>query len=152
VLLVIVVFFIAAYTGRELFSARLFEKASPFVWPVLGFSLMTLSIAICQIYRLYIKKDHEVRRLRAGLDWLLAGGLLSLLAGITGTLYEMYRMALFSFAEVDRALIFLVDWALESSALMIVSLDVAIAAGIVWFVLMNKARSIELDEAAWLLE
>lgn len=151
-LLTLVVFFIASFSGRELFSARLLERASPFVWPVLGISLATLSIAVFQSYRLYIKKDHDVRRLRAGLHWLLAGGAFSLLAGLTGTLYEMHRSVALSVAEVEKALLFLVDWALRCSALMIVSLDVAIAAGIIWFVLMNKARSIEIDEAAWLLE
>jgi hypothetical protein len=130
----------------------LLERASRFVWPVLAISLATLSIAVFKIYRLYVKKDHDVRRLRAGIDWLLAGGSFSLLAGIIGTLYEMHGSVMLAVAEAENAMLLLVAWALKCSALMIVSLDAAIAAGIIWFVLMNKAKSIEMDEAAWLLE
>ena len=151
-LLTVGVIFIASYTGRALVSADLLENATGFVWPVLGISLATLALAVFKAYDLYIKKDCDTRRLRAGIHPLLAGGLLSLLAGLVGTIYGAYRAAVHSAAEIERAVLLFVDWSLGSSALMIISLDVAIAAGIVWFVLMNRARSIEMEKAAWLLE
>ena len=51
-----------------------------------------------------------------------------------------------------RTLPALVEWAIGGSALMIVSLLAAIAAGIAWFVVMNKIEGIEAAEASWLLK
>jgi hypothetical protein len=152
VILVAIVLFIAGAAGRNLFSADLFRQASSFVWPLLVLSFGTLAVAVFQAYKLYIKKDHSVGRLQSGLPWLLAMAGLSLLTGFLGSLLEMYRSVVMSTEHVERSLVYLVDWALRCSAMMIVSLLVAIAAAVIWFVLMAKVRRIEVAEAAWLLE
>jgi hypothetical protein len=46
----------------------------------------------------------------------------------------------------------LVLWGIHASATLVVSLLVAIVAGLLWFMFSNKARSIEIAEAAWLLD
>jgi hypothetical protein len=152
VLLAMAVILIAAYSGRQVLSAQLYMQASRFVWPILIFALAALVLTIWQVYRLFIKKDHDIRTLGAGLPWLLATGAASLLTGLLGMMYEFHRSALMAVAEVDRSLVFLIESALRCSAMMMVGLVTAIAIGIVWFVLINKIRSIEIAEAAWLIE
>jgi hypothetical protein len=152
VLLAMAVIVIAAYSGRQILSAQLYTQASRFVWPILLFALAALVITIWQIYKLYIKKDHDIRTLGVGLPWLIAAGASSLLTGLLGMMYEFHRSVRMAVAEADRSLVFLVECALRCSAMMMVGLVTAIAIGIVWFILMNKVRSIEIAEAAWLIE
>lgn len=152
ILLAMAVIVIAAYSGRRILSVELYAQASRFVWPILMFALAALVITIWQIYKLFIKKDHYIRSLGVGLPWLLATGAASLLTGLLGMMYEFHRSALMAVAEVDGSLVYLVDCALRCSAMMMVGLVTFIAIGIVWFVLMNKVRSIEIAEAAWLIE
>jgi hypothetical protein len=152
VLLAMAVIVIAAYSGRQILSAQLYTQASRFVWPILLFALAALVITIWQIYKLYIKKDHDIRTLGVGLPWLIAAGASSLLTGLLGMMYEFHRSARMAVAEADRSLVFLVECALRCSAMMMVGLVTAIVIGIVWFLLMNKVRKIEIAEAAWLIE
>ena len=152
VLLAMAVLLVAAYTGRHVLSADLYQQASRFVWSILLFALAAIVITIWQIYKLYMKKDHDTRTLGDGLPWLLAAGAASLLSGLLGMMYELHRSALMAAGEVERSLLFLVQCALRCSAMMMVGLLTAIAIGIVWFVLMNKVRRIEIAEAAWLME
>jgi hypothetical protein len=152
VLLAMAVIVIAAYSGRQILSAQLYTQASRFVWPILLFALAALVITIWQIYKLYIKKEHDIRTLGVGLPWLIAAGASSLLTGLLGMMYEFHRSVRMAVAEADRSLVFLVECALRCSAMMMVGLVTAIAIGIVWFILMNKVRSIEIAEAAWLIE
>lgn len=86
-------------------------------------ALLTALVAVFQWNKLYIKKDHDTRRLRAGLPWLIATGCASLAIGLYGAMYESYR-----------------------------SVMVAIAAFIVWSVLVDKVKRIEQAEMMWLLE
>ena len=151
-LLAMAVIVIAAYSGRQILSAQLYTQASRFVWPILLFALAALVITIWQVYRLYIKKDHDIRTLGVGLPWLLGAGAASLLSGLLGMMYEFHRSALMAAGEVERSLAFLVECALRCSAMMMVGLVTAIVIGIAWFVLMNKVRRIEVAEAAWLIE
>ncbi len=152
VLLAMTVIVIAAYSGRQIFSARLYAQASRFVWPILLFALAALVITIWQVYKLYIKKDHDIRTLGVGLPWLVAMGAASFLTGLLGMMFEFHRSALMAADDVERSLVFLVESALRSSAMTMVGLFTVIAIAIVWFVLMNKVRNIEIAEAAWLIE
>ena len=152
ILLAMAVIVIAAYSGRQILSAQLYTQASRFVWPILLFALAALVITIWQVYKLYIKKNHDIRTLGAGLPWLPGAGAASLLSGRLGMMYEFHRSALMAVDEVDRSLVFLVECALRCSAMMMVGLVTAIVIGIVWFVLINKVRRIEIAEAAWLIE
>ena len=86
------------------------------------------------------------------MPWLPGAGAASLLSGLLGMMYEFHRSALMAVDEVDRSLVFLVECALRCSAMMMVGLVTAIVIGIVWFVLINKVRRIEIAEAAWLIE
>jgi hypothetical protein len=152
VLLTALVIFVALYAGRELFSSQLYVRAGGFVWPILGIGLMTVFTAVFRIYALYIKRDHAIRRLRAGLAWLVAGGCASIVIGLFGAIIETFRAVRMGVADIEMSLHHTIDGALRCSAMLIVSLLTAIAAFCLWFVLVNKARRIEQAEAAWLME
>ncbi|HER43309.1 MAG TPA: hypothetical protein ENO08_02470 [Candidatus Eisenbacteria bacterium] len=152
VLLAMAVIVVAAYTGRQVFSVDLYQRAGRFVWPILLFALAALVIAIWQIYKLYIKKDHDIRTLGVGLPWLIAPGAASILTGLIGMFYEFHRSIRMAAEGAGGSPVFFVECALRCSAMMMVGLVTAIAIGIVWFILMNKVRSIEMAEAAWLID
>jgi hypothetical protein len=152
VLLTALVVFIALFAGRELFSSQLYARAGIFAWPILAVGLMTVFVAVFRFYALYIKRDHDIRRLRAGLAWLIAGGCAGIVIGMYGAVIETYRAVRASIANIEMSLQYTIACALRCSAMLIVSLLTATAAFCLWFVLVNKARSIEQAEASWLIE
>ena len=151
-LLVTLLLFIVAFSGRELLTTRLFAEASRFVWPVLSVSLYALLMTLVNIYRLYIRKQYDPRRLRSGPVTVLAVGVVCLLTGFAGTVVETYSLALAIAADTGAAMNGIVDWAVSCSAMLMVALFAAIAAGIVWFVLDDRVRRMEAAETAWLFE
>ncbi|UCF04495.1 MAG: hypothetical protein JSV33_11220 [bacterium] len=152
VLLSVVILFIAAFAGRELLSTEIFKQASGFIWPVASAAFGTLVITVFQVYRLYIKKDHAIRRLRSGLVYLPVMGCLSMLVGMYGFFMELYRLVVSGMPEIESSMMHLVQWGIHASATLVVSLLMAIVAGLLWFLFSNKVRSIEIAEAAWLLD
>lgn len=151
-LLVTLLVFIAVFSGREVLTTRLFSTANGFVWPVVAAAFYALIMTLVNIYRLYIKKDHDPRRLRSGPVGILAAGCVCLLIGFAGLSIEFYRTAQSIAADTAGALAFIVEWALSSSAMLMVALLAAIVAGIAWFILDNRARMIEAAETAWIFE
>jgi hypothetical protein len=152
VILVILVLFVAGFSGPQILSGEFFDQVSGFVWPAVGISFVILIITIQSIYRLYIKKDHNIKTLRSGLPWLLALSCASLLNGFAGYTWEMYRASMAFAGSADINLVPIVQWGINSSAMVVASLWATIVAVLSWFVLMGKAKSIEIAEAAWLLE
>jgi hypothetical protein len=152
VVLFAVILFVCGATGNAIFSTRLFEQASGFIWPILGISLGAVIISVRQFFKLYIKKDHNLRRLRDGLSYLLLLSMASLLTGFYGVSVEMYRSTKLIIADVDMTISQIVQWGISCSAMLMVSLLVAIATALVWFVLMDKVERIELADTAWLFD
>lgn len=152
VVLGVTILFIAWFSGRQAVSAEVFRDAGRYGWAVAGFTFAALIVTVWHAYRLFIKKDHDIRRLRSGLPWLLMLGSASAVTGLFGSSVGMYRAIGRATADMDRALHHMIGWGISCSALMLLSLCSAIAAGLFWYLLMNKARNIELAEAAWLLE
>jgi hypothetical protein len=152
VLLTALVVFIAVFTGREVVSTQLYGTAGRFVWPVLGVAFMAALVSVFQVYRLYIKKDHDIRRLRTGFPWLITAGCASMLIGLYGAMHETYRSVRLIIAEIEMSLVYAIHGALRCSAILIVSLLVSVAVFLVWFALANKVKRIEEAEAAWLIE
>ncbi len=152
IILIALMLFVAGFSRMEIFSGNFFRQASGFVWPIVGLSFGTLVLAMQQIYKLYIKKDHDVKKLHDGLPWLLALGGASVLVGIYGWVLELYRSVLLIMGDVQMMLLYITRWAISCSAMMIVSLFAAIMAGLAWFILTNKVKKIEIAEVAWLLD
>ena len=151
-LLVTLILFVAAFSGREVLTARLFSTAGGFVWPIVATAFYALIMTLVNIYRLYIKKEHDPRRLRSGPVGILAAGSVCLLIGFAGMSVEFYRAAQSIAADTAGALGYIIVWGYSSSAMMMAALLAAIAAGIAWFILDNRARKIEAAEMSWLFE
>ena len=150
-LLICTLLVIAIFSGREVLSADIYRNAGPFVWPVLAAAALTAALAIYHFYRLYIKKEHAVRKLRAGLAALLLTVGACLLTGIYGTLYEMSRTMARIIKDVDQTWGFIAACGIKCSALGIISIMAAVISAVIWYILMDKVRRIEIAEASWLL-
>jgi hypothetical protein len=122
------------------------------VWPAGLISAVTIAASLLHFYRLYIKRDHRLKTLRSGLPVLLAAGSATLATGVYGTLYELNRTMVEVIMNTEKSLLYLTDWAMKCSAMMIFSLFSAIAAAVIWYIFMDKVRRIEIAEASWLFE
>ena len=132
-------------------TAQPFSDASPLIWLVAALGAAGLIIAILRIYALYLKKDHDVRRLRRGLDALLGIGVLSVVIGHYTLVVELFRIARAVVDDANRAFMGAVICVLRTAPVMNLALLVAIGAGIAWFVLSHTVNRIEAAEASVLM-
>lgn len=144
--MVLVVLFVAALSGRQVLTAGVLKDAGPFIWGVALFSAASAVAAAWQVYRLYLKKEHDARRVRRGLPALALLGSGPVLTALLGSAVWTYR-ALAS-GGTDEAAVArgFMEAAIGSAALVMAGLVSAIAIFLVWFVLMNKAWKIERAE------
>lgn len=152
ILLTVTIISVISYSGRELLSTEIFAGSSLFVWPIAAASAVTLAASIYNFYRLYLKKDHYIKTLRKGLPVLIASGGVTILIGFYGTLYELNRTMAKIIMDTEKTMIYLMRWAMECSSMMIICLLSSIAAGLLWYIFMNKVGKIEIAEASWLFE
>jgi len=149
-ILVAVLLLIVIFSGPQFFSKGFFRQVGPYIWPFLGISLFTGVMTLRQSYLIFLKKDHQTRKLRKDLIWFLVTACGSLFTGIYGWSVETYRMAASAAADFDSAFIKLINWAFSSSAVMMTALLISIASGVIWFMLAGRIRRIEEAETAWL--
>jgi hypothetical protein len=150
--LIAFVLFLAIVAGRQLLFANLFTTAGRFVFPVVLMTVVAIVLFVRKLYGLHIRKDHDVRRLRAGLTPLLALGAMNVLVGGYGYGIELYVALKAAAPAAGSVLPILVAWLLSGSALLIVTFLAAILCGLLWFVLANSVARIEQAEAAVLLQ
>lgn len=143
--------FVAVLTLEVMMTNEPFSDASPFIWLVAALGAAGLVIAILRAYALYVKKDHDVRRLRRGLDALIGIGVFSVVIGHYTVLVEMYRIAREVVKDVDQAFVGLSILVLRTAPVMNLSLLVAIGAAVLWFVFSRTASRIEAAEASVLV-
>ena len=162
---ILVLLFIAAISVQAIFSTQFLSQASKWIYPVLGISLTAILISIPKFYQLYIKKDHQIKKLRTGLSLILGMAVLNLAIGIMGYVVEL-------FLAEDNALLFMnhlayiittreagsgqtlsniTTWMIKSSSLIMFTLVSTIIIAFFWYILMNKVLKIERAEAAVLL-
>jgi hypothetical protein len=146
VTLVVIALFIVVLTVNEVLTTRLLITASRFVWPLAAIAVVAAVIALAKIYTLYLKQDHDLRLLRRGLDSLLFLPVTILVLGFFGLIVELYMTARHIVADYDWIYLHLTDFLIRASAAMMVSMLLAIAIAVVWFVLLTKVQSIERAE------
>ncbi|MBN2185643.1 MAG: hypothetical protein JW746_09975 [Candidatus Krumholzibacteriota bacterium] len=151
-LMVTILLLIALLSGQHLFSTGFFGRTGSFIWPLAAISIIAGMLTIRHTYMIYLKKDHRTGRLRGGLIWFPALGIGSLMAGIFGSSVETMRMVRAVAADLDTTHLKIVQCAIKGSSMMILSLLVAIASSLIWFILVNKVKQIELAETEWLNE
>jgi len=150
-MLAVVALCILVFTIREVGSVQALQTASRFVWPTLGIAVVAALVALSKVYTLYVKQDHDVRWLRRGLDLLLFLTAASIAVGLFGLVVELASTVRRIAAGAGWGGDAIVECLIRSSTLMILSMLVAIAIAVLWFVLLAKVQSIERAETEVLL-
>jgi len=150
--IIILAVYLAASTLEVMMSNRFFLDASPLIWPVVILGLLALAIAIARVYALYLKGDHDPRRARRGLTTLIGIAVMCPILGCYAFVVELMVMAFKVASAPGRAFTGVVLVMLRIAPVMIVSMLVAVAAAMLWYLLSRTAISIEQAEARALIE
>lgn len=130
---------------------RVFRDAGPFAWAVLLTAAVAVAMALALAYRLYAKQDHRPHQLRGRLDLLLGLAVLMAFLGFGGTWVEVWRLAAEGRAQGGETTALMLRWALRATALLQVSLGLALISALSWFGLAGTVGRIERCEAELLL-
>ncbi len=144
--------FIALFAGREAVTAGFLAHASAFIWPILGISFGALVLFLTRAYSLFLKQDHNPRRLRNKLSTLLALAGVNLLIGGYGFGLEFYLTVRRTAGDVENMAVYIVEWLFRAAPMLMAGLLTAVFIGLAWFVLESKISRIEQAEASLLLE
>jgi hypothetical protein len=147
VTLIVVALCVVALTVSELLTTHTLASGGRFVWPLAAITVAAVLIALVKIYTLYIKQEHDLHRLRRGLDPLLFLATSSLAVGLFGLIVEIFVTARHIVSNIDWAQLNLIDCLIRISVMSMFSMVVAIAIGVAWFVLLSKVQRIERAEA-----
>ena len=146
IVLIIVLLSIAVISSKALLTTQLFLQASKFIMPVMGIAVIVFILSLFKFYTLYIKKDHNIKKLRAGLPSLLFFGGSSLFIGICGYFIELYlseNKFLFLGPQImiilnsiipdfNKTLIYIIKYFISTSSLVMFSMLVLIFTAIIW--------------------
>lgn len=152
--------------ARTLWMTPFLHNAGPFVWLILGMGFLIIILFLERFYRLYLLKDHRLGHIRKPISAIALLSGLSLFTGVIGYFLEMLRpegQSLFfdykliilvstEFPTGENVLDKTADWMIRSSLLISVSMFVAMAGAVLWFILERKVRNIEHAEIAFLFE
>lgn len=131
--LILVTGAVLIWETQALLDATLFQGASPFVWVVAALATGMFVLALSRAFRLWIRGDDEaVGRGSAG---LLAGAVTIVFVGVGGSLIELYRFAGIVSAAPELYGALALDWLLRVAFLLALSLMVALATALAWFVM-----------------
>lgn len=151
-LLVLLLLFVAVVAGRLMLTREFFATASPLAWPILAGMLVALGLSAVKGYRLQIRRDHDPRRLRGGLNLLPMLGLGMLAYAFAGLWLNLGWTALRIQTRLDEMGFLLADWLMSSATLLITAHVCALLCGLLWFLLDLRVGTIEGQEAALLDE
>lgn len=115
-----------------LLRADWLRHASPFLWPVLGLGTLLFAAIATLSFRLWVKRDHQNPAANLRVILFLSG--LTLATGIFGVLADLFRLAGVLEAEPGLAGSLLLEWLAASSVLLSMSLLLALAGGLAWFI------------------
>ena len=119
--------------AQVLIRADLLRDPSPFLWPVLGVGALLFAAIVDKAFELWIKRDH--RTPEHGLGGILALAGATLTVGLSGVLFDFYRLAEVLEGTPQSALALGSQWLVRDAALLSISILLALAGGLAWFVL-----------------
>ncbi|NNF26536.1 MAG: hypothetical protein HKN73_04835, partial [Gemmatimonadetes bacterium] len=117
-----------------LIRVDLLGQSSPFLWPVLALSGLLVAVVLTTAFQIWIKADPPEPR-RPGLTPILLVGAAVLVVGIGGAFVDFIRLAAALETMPDPTGQLQLTTFVSISALLSVSLLVALGAGLSWFLL-----------------
>jgi|GEM_PF-951147 len=162
-LMLVVVGLIAAQTMG---NARFFQQASQFVLPMVGIALYATVCGLRKAFALYVRQDHDIRRLRSGLALPLILSGVNLLIGALGYFWELLKngdwavllaseqIYLLSLQEpaTRHTSYLLVEWMTRNAATMMVCLLISLYTALIWVGLSSHVARIEQAETDFVLQ
>ena len=112
---------------------NLLGDPSPFLWPVLGLGALLFAASMAKVFQLWIKRDH--RTPGRGLEGILVLAGVTLLVGLSGMFFDFYRLAGILEKAPQSTGTLVSQWLVQDAALLSVSVLLALAGGLTWFVL-----------------
>jgi len=148
VVLFVVFLFVITISAKTLITTPFFSQVSKFIFPICGLFLGIILIAKIKFYQLYIRKDHDVKRLRRWMAWIVILGVVNLVISFTGGIFEFLAIPKLTGDVFQNSLAQMIKF---STVGMVGSL-VAILTAIIYFFLNSKIQKIEQAEASVLLK
>ena len=106
---------------------------SPFIWPVVALGAVLFAVIIAKAFQLWVKRDHT--KLSTGLRIIPGLSATIFAVGFAGTYIEFFRLAsVLESTSADAASLFM-DWLVQGSTLLALSILLALAGGLAWFLL-----------------
>ena len=121
----------------------LLEDPSPFLWPVLGLGALVFALTARGVFRLHVRQDWSDP------DPTLVGILVSaastLAAGVVGAGVDLFRLAAVLEVSAQPAAPAVTAWLIRDCTLLAVAILIAVAGGLVWFVLAQRAAAVRAE-------
>jgi len=121
------------------------------VWLVAAVTIPGLLLAAAKAYAIWGRDEHDPRRLRRGLDALLALAGLAAAVGLVGWWLGLRDVAVAAEGAPEAALGFGLAWLISGSATVVVGIQAAVLLGLLWLALAGKVSRVEREEADLLL-
>lgn len=144
--------YLVCLTFNRINIIELVGRANGFIWVALLIAVLAGVLVLERIFQLYLIKNYAAKTLRTGLGSLLGLAIGSVICGILGSAVEFYRMSNRLFFEEAEFLPVFVASLDHAVALGVFTLLLAIIIAMIWYVLLQKAVTIEQDEVTQLLE
>lgn len=110
-----------------------FRIAPHLTWLVLGVGALLFVTVVVNAFQLWIKGDH--RPLPFGLGAILGLAGVGLFVGLSSAFVDSYQLTATLEASPEMAEILIPQWLLRNAALLSVSIVIALAGGLAWFVM-----------------
>ena len=129
------------------------NAASPFFWLVAASGAGILGIAAVRIRKLFFEPDASWKDLRKGLAPLLLLAAVAPAAGLLALAKSLHALSILHVSGTSDAALHLTMWdsLARDGALLAMGLLLGVAGALVWFVLANRAATLEEVEVAELL-
>ena len=132
-------------------SRSLLADAGPELWIICAAAIPGALVAAAKAYALWGRDEHDPRRLRAGLDAILALGALTAATGLALWWLGLRRVATAARSDPEAGVGYVIEWLTHGSALVVVSFQAAILLGVLWLILSDRTAQTERGEAELLL-
>lgn len=150
--LLVLLLFVLVVCGGLVLRDGFIRDAGPAAWPVLATLLVGLSLGGGKLYQLYLRQDHDPRRLRHGLGAVLVLAIAQPVIALAGNGIALFIANLHLIITIDGGGKMVMSWLIASAATLIIALVGAIVCSLLWYWSEAKVSAIEADETTSLAE